>query len=150
MVVSNEGINHPPSYPPVYPSSLRPLHGVLLASTIPLFLGAVLSDLAYASSYQIQWSNFSSWLIAGGLVFCGLAMLCAIIRLFSRHRAGCSGLYLFFLVITFLTGFLNSLIHARDAWAMMPTGLMLSIIVFLLACVSTWIGFGKLGVGGQR
>lgn len=147
MVVSSEHINYQGTIPP----GIHPLHGILLASTIPLFLGAVLSDLAYASSYQIQWSNFSSWLIAGGLVFCGLAMLWAIISLlFNRHSARFSGLYLFLLVITFALGFINSLIHARDAWAMMPTGLNLSVIVFLLACVTTWIGFFKFGVGGQR
>jgi hypothetical protein len=37
--------------------ALHPLHAVLLASTIPLFLGAVLSDWAYASSYEVQWTN---------------------------------------------------------------------------------------------
>lgn len=144
MIVSNESTNQPRIHRPW----LHPLHAVLLAATVPLFLGALLSDLAYASSYQIQWSNFSSWLIAGGLVFNGLAMVWAIVsRLVSRRS---SGVYLLFLVSTFVLGFFNSLIHARDAWAMMPTGLLLSAIVFLLACVSTWIGFAKLGVGGQR
>lgn len=58
-----------------YPRALHPLHAVLLAGTIPLFLGALLCDLAYAASYEIQWSNFASWLIVGGLVFGGLALL---------------------------------------------------------------------------
>ena len=38
---------------------------MLLGSTIALFLGALLSDLAYYRSYQVQWINFASWLIAG-------------------------------------------------------------------------------------
>jgi uncharacterized membrane protein len=142
MVVSSERINQP---------RLHPLHGILLAATIPLFGGVLLSDLAYASSYQIQWSNFASWLIVGGLIFSGLVMVWAIAHLlFARHRDRCSGLYLFLLVSTWVLGFFNSLIHARDAWAMMPTGLILSVIVFLLACASNWIGFVKFGVGGQR
>src|SRR5690606_13670165 len=53
----------------------NPLHATLLAGTVPLFLGALLSDIAYYRSFHIQWSNFASWLIAGGLVFCGLAIL---------------------------------------------------------------------------
>lgn len=44
---------------------LHPLHAILLAFPLPLFLGALISDFAYWSSFQIQWSNFSSWLIAG-------------------------------------------------------------------------------------
>src|SRR3546814_2173755 len=40
--------------------ALRPMHAILLAGTVPLFLGAMLSDIAYASSYQVQWTNFAS------------------------------------------------------------------------------------------
>lgn len=142
MVVSSERINH---------LRLHPLHEILLAASIPLFLGALLSDLAYATSYQIQWSNFASWLIVGGLVSSGLVMVWAIIsRLSTRHRVAGYGLYLGITVITWLTAFFNALVHARDAWAMMPTGLALSIIVFFLACASSWIGFVKFGVGGER
>lgn len=129
---------------------LHPLHGVLLAATIPLFLGGLLSDLAYASSYQIQWSNFASWLIVGGLVFGGAALLWAIVNLIFASRRSGYGLYPAILAITWVLGFFNSLIHAKDAWAMMPMGLILSVIVVLLACVSTWIGFVKFGVGGRR
>ena len=49
------------TYPVVRPG---PLHGTLLAGTVPLFLGALLSDIAYGQTYQIQWANFASWLIA--------------------------------------------------------------------------------------
>ena len=38
----------------------------------------------YASSYQVQWINFSSWLIVGGLVFGGAALVCALVDLFRR------------------------------------------------------------------
>jgi len=34
--------------------ALHPIHVVLLAGIIPLFLGGLLSDIAYASSYEIQ------------------------------------------------------------------------------------------------
>lgn len=129
---------------------LHPLHGVLLAATIPLFLGGLLSDLAYASSYQIQWSNFASWLIVGGLVFGGGALLWAIANLIFASRRSGYGLYPAILAITWVLGFFNSLIHAKDAWAIMPMSLILSVIVVLLACVSTWIGFVKFGVGGRR
>lgn len=129
---------------------LHPLHGVLLAATIPLFLGGLLSDLAYASSYQIQWSNFASWLIVGGLVFGGAALLWAIVNLIFASRRSGYGLYPALLAVTWVLGFFNALIHAKDAWAIMPTSIILSVIVVLLACVSTWIGFVKFGVGGRR
>ncbi len=130
---------------------LHPLHGILLGSTVPLFLGAVLGDLAYASSFQIQWSNFASWFIAGGLIFNGLALLWAVINIiFGEDRDKHAGLYAILLAATWILGFFNALVHARDAWAMMPTGLILSVIVLILAGAATWIGFAKFGVGGGR
>lgn len=126
------------------------MHGILLAGTLPLFLGGLLSDLAYSSSYQIEWSNFASWLIAGGLVFGGLALLWSIVDLLRADRRGGQLLYTLLLLATWVLGFFNSLTHARDAWATMPTGLVLSVIVVLLAIASNWIGFARFGVGGAR
>lgn len=131
-------------------SGIHPLHAVLLAGTIPLFLGAALSDYLYSTSYHIQWSTFASWLIAGGLVFTGFALLAAIIGLFrAAGRRGRSLFYLFLLLVTWVVGFINALIHAQDAWAMMPTGFVLSIVVTVLACAATWIGFSLRSAGGK-
>jgi uncharacterized membrane protein len=130
---------------------LHPIHGVLLGSTVPLFLGGLLSDYAYSSSYEIQWANFASWLIAGGLVFAGFALLWAVINLLRAHRRDKLALaYPLLLLVTWVLGFFNSLVHAKDAWASMPDGLVLSAIVVLLACATTWIGFAKFGVGGVK
>lgn len=134
-----------------YQMTLHPVHAVLLAGTIPLFLGATLSDIAYSSSYQIQWTNFASWLIAGGLVFGGFALLCAIIDLFrAERRKGRPLVYLLLLLAAWILGFLNALIHAKDAWGSMPTGLILSVIVTVLVCAATWVGFSGLRVGGAK
>lgn len=133
-----------------YRTTPNPLHATLLAGTVPLFLGALLSDIAYFRSYQIQWSNFSSWLIAGGLIFCGLAMLFALVNLIQAdQKTGRPLLYLLLLVATWVLSFINALQHANDAWASMPLGLILSVIVTLLACVATWIGLTNLRAGGD-
>lgn len=131
--------------------TLHPLHAVLLAGTIPLFLGALLSDIAYYQSYQIQWSNFASWLIAGGLVFAGLALVCAIIGLFSAEGRGNLGVvYIVLLLATWIMGFINALVHAKDVWASMPMGLILSVIVILLATAATAVRFSSRRVGGAQ
>lgn len=128
---------------------LHPLHAFLLAGAVPLFLGAMLSDIAYASSYQIQWSNFASWLIAGGLVFGACALLWAIIDLFrTDHLERFPLVYAVLLLATWILGFINALVHAKDAWAVMPTGLVLSVIVAVLAGAATWVGFSSIRAGG--
>lgn len=128
----------------------NPLHATLLAGTVPLFLGAMLSDIAYYRTYEIQWTNFSSWLIAGGLVFCGLAILFALVNLIrATQKKGRPLVYLLLLLATWVLGFINALEHAKDAWAAMPSGLVLSVIVTVLACVATWIGLTNLRAGGE-
>lgn len=124
---------------------IHPLHAVLLAGALPLFFGALLADWAYASSYQIQWTNFASWLIAGGLVFMGFALLWAAVEVLGRRRYRTRGgwLHLALVALTFLLGFINALVHAKDVWAKMPEGLVLSVIVFLLALAATWGGFSR-------
>lgn len=133
------------------PGAIHPFHAVLLAGTIPLFLGALLSDIAYAKSYEIQWSNFASWLIAGGLVFCGVVLLLALVDLFrTDHRGGRHLMYVALVLATFVLGFINALVHAKDAWAVMPAGLVLSVVVTVLACMATWIGFSNFRAGAVR
>ncbi|CAN2981857.1 MULTISPECIES: DUF2231 domain-containing protein [Pseudomonas] len=137
-----------PTYPVVRPG---PLHGALLAGTVPLFLGALLSDIAYGQTYQIQWANFASWLIAGALVFCGFALLFALVNLMRAERkAGRPVAYFLLLLGTWLLGLVNAFQHAKDAYAMMPAGLVLSAIVTVLAIVATWIGLTNLRSGAAR
>ena len=136
-----------PTYPVVRPG---PLHGTLLAGTVPLFLGALLSDIAYGQTYQIQWANFASWLIAGALVFCGFALLFALVNLVRAERkAGRPVAYFLLLLGTWVLGLVNAFQHAKDAWAVMPSGLILSAVVFLLICMTAWIGLSA-GSGGAK
>lgn len=106
-------------------------------------MGALLSDLAYRASFHIQWANFSSWLIAGGLVGGGFALLWALINLFRRGPARKGRLITYFVVLLVMwgLGFVNALVHAKDAWATMPEGLILSAITTLLALAAAWIGY---------
>jgi uncharacterized membrane protein len=127
------------------PGAIHPFHAVMLAGTVPLFLGALLSDYAYWSTYQIEWANFASWLTAGALVFCGFALLFAVIRVFRGGRG--SLFYMLLVLATWVLGFINALIHGKDAWAVMPTGLVLSLIVAVLAVAATWMGFSTLRAG---
>jgi uncharacterized membrane protein len=127
---------------------IQPLHAIFLAFPLPLFLSALLSDLAYRSSYHVQWINFAAWLIAGGLLVGAFALLWALVELLRRPtaRTGRPMTYFIALLVMWVLGGVNALVHAKDAWATMPEGLYLSMIVTLLALVATWIGYSGLRV----
>jgi uncharacterized membrane protein len=47
-------------------------------------------------------------------------------------------------------GFVNALVHAKDAWATMPASLWLSVIVTVLALAASWIGYSRLHAAAVR
>ena len=128
-----------------HPSALHPAHALLMTAVLPLLVGVLLSDIGYARTYEIQWANFASWLLAGGLVIGGFALIWAIVELFrAQRRESRHVVYCVLLLATWIVGVINVLVHARDAWASMPTAVVLSLIVTVLAGMATGIAISGL------
>ncbi len=129
----------------------RPTHSfraLLLAGSVPLFLGVLLSDIAYAGSDQVQWKNFASWLNAGALLLGGLALLWAVIALLAGERKRRrSVLSCVLLLAGWVLGFVNSLVHAKDAGATLPEGLVLAVLVFALIAAASFLELRNDGRG---
>lgn len=139
-----------PYRPPIDP--IHPIHAVLVSSAFTLFLGALLSDWAYSATYEVQWTNFASWLNAAALLFVGLALLWAIVdslRADTGHKRH-KWIHVGLLVATFVIGFFNALVHAKDAWAAMPAALILSVVCVLLAFAAVWTAFSSHRIGAER
>ena len=130
-----------------YIVGIHPVQAALLAGTVPLFLGALLTDIAYAKTYEIQWSNFASWLLVAALVIGALALVWAVVDLFRfDRRIGRDWIYALVVLAMWVTGLFAAIVHGKDAWAMMPGGLVLSAIATVLALIATWMGFSRRSV----
>ena len=132
--------------PPVISVSrplLHPLHAILLAFPVALFTSALATDITYLNTAEMQWSNFSSWLIAGAEVFGGFVILWAFIDAIRFRRLRARGRvvgYLVVLVVMWVLGLINAFQHSHDAWASVGTaGLLLSIASTVLALIAAWI-----------
>lgn len=125
---------------------IHPLHAVLLAFPLPLFLSALVADIAYQNTYLIQWLNFAQWLIAGALLVGAVVLVWALVELIrsGSERSMWHVIYFVALLAMWILGFINALVHAKDAWATMPEGTWISLIVTLLALVATWVGYSGL------
>lgn len=126
-------------------TAMHPIHGILAAYPLAFFTGALASDITYANTAQVQWANFSVWMIAGGLLGGVLAALAGIADAIlnqdraRRHRPWPHSLAT---IVMLVLALVNAFVHSRDAWtSVVPTGLILSVIVALLALVTSWLGY---------
>jgi len=121
----------------------HPIYNIFLPVPVVCFIGAALTDWTYLDSGGTRfWSNFSSWLLAAGLVFAAIAgavMLLDLIRGAAANRAlGWATIGL--LLAAWIVEFVNSLVHARDGWtAVAGPGLILSVVGALLVVIAGWL-----------
>jgi len=135
----------------------HPIHPMLVPFPIVCFIGALVTDIAYYTTANIMWADFSSWLLVIGVIMGIIAAAAGLIDFLSNrliraqpaawaHLAG----NLLMLVLAFF----NALIHQRDGWtSVVPVGLTLSIIVVLILPVTGWLGWALVyrhGVGVAR
>lgn len=127
----------------------HPVHALLLGFPIALFCSALASDIAYLKSAEIQWTNFSSWLIAGALVFGGLLLPWALISLVLGWRGAerrSRLLYAGLLAIMWVLGLINAFKHSQDGWSSVGAfGLVLSFLCSLLALAAGAVAFSSRG-----
>lgn len=127
---------------------------MLVPIPIACFIGALLSDIAYALTAEMMWTDFSAWLILVGLIGGVLAAIAGLTDFLSNRRIRAqtpAWPHLLGNLAVLVLSFFNLLIHSRDAWtSVMPTGLILSIIVVLILPVTGWLGWAMVyrhGVG---
>jgi uncharacterized membrane protein len=108
------------------------------------FIGAFVTDLAYWQTANMQWANFSVWLITAGLVigaFAGLAGLTDLLGSRALRHVGIAWVHGLGNILAMLLSLVNVFIHSRDAYtSVVPSGLILSGLVVLILIVTGWLG----------
>jgi uncharacterized membrane protein len=103
---------------------------ILYSVPLVCFTGAVFADISYVKNPDIQWSNFSSWLLAFGIIFLILAIVVSIIRFsfsFGRKTKQSGWPYALFILAATVSGLFDNFVHGHDGWtSVWPMGLMLS------------------------
>lgn len=124
---------------------VHPVHRLLLAFPVALFTTALLSDIAYLNTAEMQWSNFAAWAITGALVAGAPVLLWAALGLWQRRRNPARRhalAYFLLLLVMWGAGLINALKHSQDAWSSVGTaGVALSIVAAVTALAAGWLGF---------
>ena len=118
----------------------RPLFPTLMTFPAACFIGALITDVAYAKSYEMTWETFSVWLITAGLVVAGIALVVGLFQAFAQRRWPTRVQMLGYAVVLLLSLF-NAFVHSRDGYtSVVPTGLTLSALVVVILLVMGVLG----------
>jgi uncharacterized membrane protein len=121
-----------------------PIHAKLVPIPIVCFIGALLTDIAYANTAVTQWANFSAWLLAFGEVFGILAAIFGLIDFLAAGKARPRIGWIHLIgnaAVLILEGF-NNFVHARDGYtSVVPAGLTLSIVSVAILAVTGFLGW---------
>ena len=122
----------------------HPLHPMLVPVPITCFVGTLISDIAYWRTANMQWANFSAWLLTAGLMVSVLVALTGIVDFLGDRRVRAlrqSWLHGLVNGSALLLSIWNAFVHSRDGYtSVVPTGLILSSIVVVLLAVGAWLG----------
>jgi uncharacterized membrane protein len=125
----------------------RLLHPGLIAAGAALLIGALVTDIFYSQTADMQWANFSVWLITSGLVLALLAGLALLVDILGGRAGAVSWVHLAALAGAAFLSLLNVFVHSRDAWtSVVPQGLMLSVVVAVCLLIIGWRGWSVTAI----
>jgi uncharacterized membrane protein len=123
----------------------HPIHPMLIPFPVACFVLAFVSDLAFWKTGDPFWATASTWLLGVGLIMAALAAVAGLIDLFGDDRirdlndawlhAGGN----IVAVLIQLYNWYSRYQHGSDA--VIPTGLILSLIVVLGLLFTGWKGW---------
>ncbi len=135
-------MTNPPSTARVAGNLLYPL---LASVPSACFTGALVTDIAYWRSANMQWANFSAWLLAAGLLIAVFAILVGIIDFAIERRVRVlriAWLYAAGNALAVVLEIVNSFVHSRDAYtSVVPDGLILSALTVIILLATGWMGW---------
>ena len=112
-----------------------------LLNPIPFgcFVAAMIFDIVYAENAGMLWNKGASWLIVFALLFAIAPRVVNLTRVWitARHIATRTDKLDFWLnLIGILLAILNAFVHSRDAYAVVPAGLWLSVSTVVLLSIA--------------
>lgn len=112
-----------------------------LLNPLPLgfFTAAWVFDIIYLRSFQIMWTDAASWLIAIGLVLAIVPRLINLVQVWFTQRPLATAavkIHFWLWLLAIVLAIFNAFVHSRDAYAVVPLGVLLSTAVVALLLIA--------------
>ncbi len=122
----------------------HPLHPLIVTFPIAFLTGALGTDLAYVLTNDLFWARASFWLILAGLLMGLVAALTGLLDFFKinrvrQHSAG--WIHMIGNIIALGLSFVNLFLRWNNqSSAIVPTGIILSLVVATVLGITGWYG----------
>ena len=133
----------------------HPIHPMLIPFPIAFFIGAFVCDIAYWQTTNASWATAAIWLIGAGLVMAALAAVVALIDVVGDTQIrGLNDVWwhaggnVVVVLIQLYSWFAR---YTQGAGAVVPKGLILSLIAVCILAFTGWKGWdmvygGRVGI----
>jgi uncharacterized membrane protein len=114
------------------------IYGLLNPIPFGFFVAAMIFDLLYSRTAEVQWNKAAAWLIVFGLLIAVVPRLLHLARVWITARATLprsDRLDFWLNLLAIVLAIFNAFVHSRDAYAVMPPGLWLSVGTVLLLSI---------------
>jgi uncharacterized membrane protein len=114
------------------------IYGLLNPIPFGCFVAALIFDIIYSETAVMLWDKGAAWLIVFGLLFAVVPRLVNLTQVWvtSRRTATRTDKLDFWLnLFAIVVAIVNAFVHSRDAYAVMPTGLWLSVCAVILLSI---------------
>jgi uncharacterized membrane protein len=115
------------------------VYGLLNPIPFGFFVAALIFDILYARTAELLWGKGAAWLITFGLLLAVVPRLLnlAQVWLTSRRTALRTDKLDFWLnLFAIVAAIFNAFVHSRDAYAVVPAGVWLSICTVILLSIA--------------
>src|SRR5882757_3683361 len=134
----------PESRPSIVAESI---YGLLNPIPFGCFVAALIFDILYSETAGMLWDKGAAWLIVFGLLFAVVPRLVNLTQVWvtSRRTTTRTDKVDFWLnLIAIVLAIYNAFVHSRDAYAVVPAGLWLSVCTVIL------LSIGNIAIAVQR
>lgn len=114
------------------------IYGLLNPIPFGFFVAALVFDILYARTAVMLWGKGAAWLVTIGLLFAIIPRLINLVQVWitSRRIALPADWLDFWLnLVAIVAAIINAFVHSRDAYAMVPANVWLSVCTVLLLSI---------------
>lgn len=114
------------------------IYGLLNPIPFGCFVAALIFDIIYSENAVMLWDKGAAWLIVFGLLFAVVPRLVNLTQVWVTYRSSVTRmdkLDFWLNLFAMVAAIVNAFVHSRDAYAVVPSGLWLSVCTVILLSI---------------